>query len=202
MSTFFPVHKFDNAFGGARMDSGEEGVLINVANREKFGSFFDVVRCPTAEHDNAQINTVPAGGLSTLLSTVRNVLSVPTSLLPKTPLAHRAGPRELVADPEHDAAGVPGAAAVQRPAAVERSAAYLINKMIQQQFIVELDHMDVATGNDSAEDPPGPSLLRRDLGPLLGRPGREPPDLQPRRVRHPDRRAPRRSRSSTSGRRA
>ncbi len=37
VSTFFPVHKFDNAFGGTKMDAGELGVLINGGNHLETG---------------------------------------------------------------------------------------------------------------------------------------------------------------------
>jgi len=43
--TFFPVHKFDNAFGGTKMDSGETGVIVNLGNRLETGQFWNVHTC-------------------------------------------------------------------------------------------------------------------------------------------------------------
>ncbi len=45
VSTFFPIHKFDNAFGGTKMDGGETGVLVNAGNHLETGSFWDVKTC-------------------------------------------------------------------------------------------------------------------------------------------------------------
>jgi microsomal dipeptidase-like Zn-dependent dipeptidase len=124
VSTFFPVHKFDNAFGGARMDSGEEGVLINGGNHLESGHYFDVKTCTGPEHDNTQMNAVPAGGLSTLLNGPGRILG--TDQAPVYP-----------APPHCNALGL------------SSIGGYLINQMISRHFIVELDHMDVQTGNDA-----------------------------------------------------
>ena len=61
VSTFFPIHKFDNAFGGTKMDSGELGVLVNAGNHLETGSFWDVKTCTGPEHDSAQL-TLPLLG--------------------------------------------------------------------------------------------------------------------------------------------
>ena len=52
VSSFYPVHKFDNAFGGTKMDGGTEGVLINGANHLKTGHFWDVKTCTGKEQDS------------------------------------------------------------------------------------------------------------------------------------------------------
>jgi hypothetical protein len=125
VSTFFPVHKFDNAFGGAKMDGGTEGVLINAGNHLETGQFFDVKTCTGAAHDNTQLTVVPPGPVTTLLNGPGRAL-VPKGLLPVYP-----------APPHCNARGL------------SPIGAYLINKMIQQRFIVELDHMDVSTADST-----------------------------------------------------
>src|SRR3984957_190337 len=59
--TFFPIHEFNNAFGGTKMISGELGTIVNVGNREETGSFWNLQSCP-AEDQDAEQETVPAVG--------------------------------------------------------------------------------------------------------------------------------------------
>ena len=124
VSTFFPVHKFDNAFGGARMDGGEIGILINGGNHLETGHFFDVQTCRGSQHDNEQMNAVPPGGLSTLLNSTGRMLAA--GQIPVYP-----------APPQCNALGLTSIGA------------HLIRKMIAQHVIVELDHMDVKTAADA-----------------------------------------------------
>jgi hypothetical protein len=123
VSTFFPVHKFDNAFGGTKMDGGETGVLVNLGNHLETGNFWNVQTCTGAAHDNEQLTVPIVGGLADLLngalSSILHGAVVP--LYPPGPHCNRQGLTDL--------------------------GAYLINKMIQQHFIVELDHMDVKTAD-------------------------------------------------------
>jgi microsomal dipeptidase-like Zn-dependent dipeptidase len=60
VSSFFPIHKFDNAFGGVRFDGGTFGVAINAANVKQTGQFWAMEPCPGVEHDNEQATAVPA----------------------------------------------------------------------------------------------------------------------------------------------
>jgi hypothetical protein len=39
--TFFPIHEFDNAFGGTKMIAGDLGTVINAGNRDETGSFWN-----------------------------------------------------------------------------------------------------------------------------------------------------------------
>jgi len=125
VSTFFPIHKFDNAFGGTKMDGGEVGLLINAANYLETGQFWDVKTCTGPEHDNTQIGSVPPGLLADLLNAPTNPL-VPAGALPLYPPPPHCNQRGLTP-----------------------LGAYLINKMIQEHFIVELDHMDAKTADDT-----------------------------------------------------
>jgi hypothetical protein len=123
VSTFFPVHKFDNAFGGTKMDAGELGVLVNAGNHLETGHFWAVKTCTGPEHDQTQLTSVPGGLLGDLLSGPLHSL-LPSGTLPVYPPPPHCNQRGLT-----------------------DLGAYLINRMIQQHFIVELDHMDAATAD-------------------------------------------------------
>ena len=123
VSTFFPVHKFDNAFGGTKMDGGELGLLVNAGNHLETGHFWDVQTCTGPEHDNTQLNAVPPGAMESLLDGPASTL-LPAGTLPVYPPAPHCNQQGLT-----------------------DLGAYLINKMIQQHFIVELDHMDAKTAD-------------------------------------------------------
>ena len=51
--SLFPVHKFDNAFGGTAMDGGTTGILVNVGNFWATGRFWEIEPCTTNEHDHS-----------------------------------------------------------------------------------------------------------------------------------------------------
>lgn len=53
------VHKFDNALGGTRMDTGFNGVAVNIGNLLASGHFWEVEPCTGAATDNAQPLTAP-----------------------------------------------------------------------------------------------------------------------------------------------
>jgi hypothetical protein len=121
VSTFFPVHKFDNAFGGTKMDSGELGALVNAGNFRETGSFWNVQTCTGPEHDNTQLTVPIVGSLGPLLNQLLQGVALP--LYPPPPHCNTRGLTDL--------------------------GAYLINQMIQQHFIVELDHMDAKTADQA-----------------------------------------------------
>ncbi len=123
VSTFFPIHKFDNAFGGTKMDAGDLGVLINAGNHLETGSFWDVKTCTGPEHDQTQLTVPLVGQLGSLLNSLASRLTG-GALLPVYPPPPHCNQRGLT-----------------------QLGAYLINKMIQEHFIVELDHMDAKTAD-------------------------------------------------------
>jgi microsomal dipeptidase-like Zn-dependent dipeptidase len=122
--TFFPVHKFDNAFGGTKMDSGAVGVLVNAGNHLETGSFWNAQTCTGPEHDAEQQTSVPAIG---------DVLQLLTG-----PLSSLLGGAVLPIYPAGPHCNVRGLTAL---------GSYLINEMIKRHFIVELDHMSAKTGD-------------------------------------------------------
>ncbi|MGZ4313956.1 MAG: hypothetical protein ACXVR1_17820 [Solirubrobacteraceae bacterium] len=119
--TFFPIHEFDNAFGGTKMIAGELGTVVNAGNRDETGSFWTLQPCPAADQDAAQVS-VPSGG--TLAGLVNGPLA---TLLHGSPLpVYGDGPQ----------CNVRG---------ITDLGTYVINQMISDHFLIQLDHMDSAT---------------------------------------------------------
>jgi microsomal dipeptidase-like Zn-dependent dipeptidase len=54
VASLFPIHKFDNAFGGVRFDGGSFGAAINAANFKQTGHFWEIEPCKGVEKDNEQ----------------------------------------------------------------------------------------------------------------------------------------------------
>jgi hypothetical protein len=125
VTTFFPVHKFDNAFGGTKMDGGDLGLIINAGNRFETGSFWDVQPCAGAEHDSQQITAPTGGALLGLLN---------------GPVAKLLGGAVL---PVY----APGPSCNQR--GLTPLGAYLINQMIDRHLMIQLDHMDAVTADQT-----------------------------------------------------
>jgi hypothetical protein len=124
--TFFPIHKFDNAFGGTKMDPGEIGVVVNVGNHVETGNFWNVKTCSGNEHDSAQLTAVPVGGdLAQLLTGPLNSL-LGGAALPIYPPAPHCNVRGLTT-----------------------LGSYLISQMVKRHFVVELDHMDAKSADQT-----------------------------------------------------
>jgi hypothetical protein len=119
--TFFPVHEFDNAFGGTKMIAGEAGAVVNAGNRNATGSFWTVEPCP-AQNQDAEQTSLPGSGL-------------PAALL-NGPVASLTGGNPLPVYGPGPQCNVHGLTSL---------GAYLINRMIQQHFIIQTDHMSSKT---------------------------------------------------------
>jgi hypothetical protein len=119
--TFFPVHEFNNAFGGTKMIAGDLGLLINAGNREETGSFFTLQPCPSDQQDAEQVTPPGAGPLSTLFN---------------GPVASLAG---------GDPLPVYGSGPQCNTQGLTDLGSYLMREMIKDHFIVQLDHMDSKT---------------------------------------------------------
>lgn len=123
--TFFPIHKFDNAFGGTKMDGGTTGVIVNGGNHLETGTFWNVKTCTGPESDETQLTA--ASGLGDATGTLNDVL---------TPLTGGAAVPLYPAPPHCNTRALTGLGT------------YLINQMIARHFIIELDHMDAKTANE------------------------------------------------------
>jgi hypothetical protein len=119
--TFFPVHEFNNAFGGTKMIAGATGGLINAGNRLETGSFWTLQPCPAQDQD-AEQTTIPGA------NPVAQVLNGPVSSM--------AG---------GNPAPVYGSGPQCNTQGLTSLGAYLIHRMIQQHLIIQLDHMDSKT---------------------------------------------------------
>jgi hypothetical protein len=119
--TFFPVHEFNNAFGGSKMIAGDTGVLINAGNREETGSFFNLQSCPAQDQDAEQV-TPPASG--------------PLAQLINGPLASAL---------QGSALPVYGSGPQCNTQGLTDLGAYVIKQMIKDHYIIQLDHMDSKT---------------------------------------------------------
>ncbi len=119
--TFFPIHEFNNAFGGTKMIAGETGEIVNAGNRDETGSFWTLQPCPAQQQDASQL-TFPATGV------LAQLLNGPVAgLLHGNPLpVYAPGPQ----------CNVQGLTSL---------GGYLINQMIKQHYIIQLDHMSSKT---------------------------------------------------------
>ncbi|MEO7198502.1 MAG: hypothetical protein ABIZ50_08520 [Solirubrobacterales bacterium] len=140
VSSFYPVHKFDNAFGGTRFDSGAFGAAINAAQFGLSGHFWQVGACPDGEADNplatalpgasgAQANASQGAENGVLEAGMANFLDPPG--LPSLSLpVYPPGPQ----------CNVRGLTALGRQ---------LIDRMIDNHLLVEVDHMSVAARDET-----------------------------------------------------
>jgi hypothetical protein len=119
--TFFPVHEFDNAFGGTKGISGETGQLVNAGNRLETGSYWTMQPCPAQDQDAEQVTTPPTGALAQLFN------GPASSLLGGNP-APVYGP-----GPQCNTRGLTDLGA------------YLIRRMIKQHILIQTDHMSSKT---------------------------------------------------------
>lgn len=123
--TFFPVHEFNNAFGGTKMIAGATGALINAGNRLETGSFWTLQPCPADEQDAEQLSFPATGALAQLLN------GPGSSLLKGNPVPVYA------TGPQCNTQGLTDLGA------------YLIKRMIKQHVIIQLDHMDSKTATSA-----------------------------------------------------
>ncbi|MFJ2837802.1 peptidase [Nocardia sp. NPDC087230] len=123
VSSFFPVHKFDNAFGGTKMDHDVTGLLVNAGNFMQTGTFWNVQACPGPEHDSTQPSIPIAGHINQFLANLAGPLigGAPLPLYPAGPHCNARGLTDL--------------------------GSYLINRMIDHGFLIEVDHLSEATAD-------------------------------------------------------
>lgn len=110
--SFFPIHKFDNAFGGTKMDGGPVGVLINAANKEETGAFWSIETCKDAHTDHDQETTV-AAPLGSAVEALGGSGQIPS--YPPTPHCNTRGLTEL--------------------------GRHVLEGMMDRGFLIEIDHM-------------------------------------------------------------
>lgn len=129
VSTVFPVHKFDNALGGARMDSDLTGVAVNAGNKIGTQQFWQAERCEGSAADNGQplANNAVADAVSAASSGATPGAAMP--VYPEEPLCNVRGLTPLG---EHAVRG-----------------------LMDRGMLINVDHMSVATASrtlDIAEE--------------------------------------------------
>lgn len=117
----FPVHKFDNALGGTRFDSGGAGVLVNTGNKYATGKFWTANHCDDPDHDNSPspIPNEAAQFLSTLFDP-EVIQALFDGQLPVYPPGPHCNPKGLTPLGRH-----------------------LIRSMMSKGMIIETDHMSM-----------------------------------------------------------
>ncbi|BAL85593.1 hypothetical protein AMIS_3730 [Actinoplanes missouriensis 431] len=117
VSGLYPVHKFDNAFGGTRFDEGTTGAAINVGQFLSSGHWWTATSC-TGPSDNEQ--PLVSDDFAKLLELG---VSLPAgTILPVYPSGKICNTRGLTS-----------------------LGTYLIQEMIERGMIIHIDHMGVKT---------------------------------------------------------
>ncbi|GAA1053599.1 hypothetical protein [Dietzia natronolimnaea] len=119
VSTVFPVHKFDNALGGARMDEDLAGLAVNVGNKIGTQRFWETEPCtgPDADHEQPIASTPVADGLAAVTGGATAGAALP--VYPEAPLCNVRGLTPLG---EHAVRG-----------------------MMARGMVINIDHMSVKT---------------------------------------------------------
>lgn len=119
VASFFPIHKFDNALGGVRFDSGTFGAAINAANFKQTGHFWKVEPCKGPETDNEQATVVPEDIIDTGLLSFFPAGLVP--LYPPPPHCNALGLTPL--------------------------GEFTVEQMIDRGLMIEVDHMSAKSAS-------------------------------------------------------
>ena len=130
--SMFPVHKFDNSFGGTAMDDETKGILVNLGNKYMTGRWWEVEACPTEEHDETPVSLgqgVPTAYQELATQPGSQVFAPALT----APLFQSAA---LPTYPTGPVCNVRGLTPLGE---------YLINRMIDMGMIIETDHMSAKT---------------------------------------------------------
>lgn len=128
--SMFPVHKFDNAFGGTAMDAGTTGLLVNLGNRYMTGRWWEVSACPGTDTDRTPGSFGPV--LPPLYASLAQLPSDETVF--DAALTAPLAAESLPSYPAGPVCNVRGLTALGE---------YLINRMIDKGMIIEADHLSV-----------------------------------------------------------
>lgn len=140
VSSMYPIHKFDNAFGGTRFDEGAVGGVINAGQFGLSGHFWQLEPCTGNEADNT-ITTSPSGLPLSAPRAADQLSGDPESgLIESGFAAFGEGGIESRADP-----GLPvyGPAPHCNKRGLTDLGEKLINLMIDNNMLIEVDHMSV-----------------------------------------------------------
>jgi microsomal dipeptidase-like Zn-dependent dipeptidase len=123
VASFFPIHKFDNALGGVRFDSGTFGAAINAANFKQTGHFWQIEPCKGPETDNEQATVVPEDIIDAGLLALFPPGAAP--VYPPPPHCNALGLTPL--------------------------GEFMVEQMIERGLMVEVDHMSAKSASRALE---------------------------------------------------
>lgn len=128
--SMFPVHKFDNAFGGTAMDGGTTGLLVNLGNKYMTGRWWEVSACPGTDSDRT-----PAGFGPALPPLYASLVQLPSDqTVFDAALTAPLATEPLPSYPSGPVCNVRGLTGLGE---------YLINRMIDKGMMIEADHLSV-----------------------------------------------------------
>ncbi len=106
------VNKFDNAFTGVAMDGGFQGPVLNSANKQVTGEFWDVETCTGTDSDREQVTSVPEAAAELIALLPGGAAKLP--VYPDPPHCNKKGlsdlgrflirgmaKRKMIFDPDH-----------------------------------------------------------------------------------------------------
>jgi microsomal dipeptidase-like Zn-dependent dipeptidase len=128
--SMFPVHKFDNAFGGTAMDAGTTGLLVNLGNKYMTGRWWEVSACPGPDSDHT-----PSG-----FGPVLPPLYTSLSQLPPDRAVFDAA---LIAPLEDEPLPSYPSGPVCNVRGLTPLGEHLIERMIDRGMLIEADHFSV-----------------------------------------------------------
>jgi hypothetical protein len=145
----FPIHRFDNAFGGTRIQDGDTGAWLNLANKisssgvveleelltfrfQGGGQFWEVEECPPGLDG--------VGGVRDMDDFVHGL----PSLNPIFELFESAGVIEKL-EPIPDYAELAGTTHLCNPRPLQPIGEYLVRRLMDMGLVVEVDHLSHET---------------------------------------------------------
>ncbi|MFT4262046.1 MAG: hypothetical protein QM572_01565, partial [Nocardioides sp.] len=115
----YPVHKFDNAFGGTRFDSDGSSATVNLGNLISSGHWWQAEKCDSP-HDNEQ--SLNDDALESVIATIGGGQVPAGTVLPVYPSGNICNVRGLT-----------------------DLGAYFIRQLIKRGMVINIDHMGVKT---------------------------------------------------------
>ncbi|QTX03384.1 hypothetical protein [Agromyces archimandritae] len=119
VSGIYPVHKFDNAFGGTRFDSGAQGAAVNIGNKLSTGHWWQTEACAGDAHDNEQ--PLRSDEIAALLGSSGLPAGTIAPIYPEGPVCNVRGLTEL--------------------------GRQLVDRAMDRGLMIHIDHMSVKTAD-------------------------------------------------------
>ena len=150
VSSLYPVHKFDNAFGGTRFDAGAVGGVINAGQFSLSGHFWELEPCTGEEADNTITPSAASVPLSAGQAADEIAADPEAGLIEAGFAAYGDGGFESNADPVATPP-VYGPAPHCNKRGLTDLGRKLIDLMIDNHMLIEVDHMSVKTRDEVLE---------------------------------------------------